>query len=152
MKKDILRQFVIFVVIISFILILNFTLVNREEFGKYYGVVLKFTNEQEISNIDKKVKEIEKVEEFKYINISKVGIFDKEFKLKFKEEINQDKKKKIEDKVKEIEKDVKVDDAIEYDKVSNNINSTDYVVYAISIAILTGISVYIINRVSRDEK
>ncbi len=152
MKKDILRQFVIFVVIISFILILNFTLVNREEFGKYYGVVLKFTNEQEISNVEKKVKEIEKVEEFKYINISKVGIFDKEFKLKFKEEINQDKKKKIEDKVKEIEKDVKVDDAIEYDKVSNNINSTDYVVYAISIAILTGISVYIINRVSRDEK
>ena len=152
MKKDILRQFVIFVVIISFILILNFILVNREEFGKYYGVVLKFTNEQEISNVDKKVKEIEKVEEFKYINISKVGIFDKEFKLKFKEEINQDKKKKIEDKVKEIEKDVKVDDAIEYDKVSNNINSTDYVVYAISIAILTGISVYIINRVSRDEK
>lgn len=152
MKKDILRQFVIFVVIISFILILNFTLVNREEFGKYYGVVLKFTNEQEISNVEKKVKEIEKVEEFKYINISKVGIFDKEFKLKFKEEINQDKKKKIEDKVKEIEKDVKVDDAIEYDKVSNNINSTDYVVYVISIAILTGISVYIINRVSRDEK
>lgn len=152
MKKDILRQFVIFVVIISFILILNFTLVNREEFGKYYGVVLKFTNEQEISNVEKKVKEIEKVEEFKYINVSKVGIFDKEFKLKFKEEINQDKKKKIEDKVKEIEKDVKVDDAIEYDKVSNNINSTDYVVYAISIAILTGISVYIINRVSRDEK
>ena len=152
MKKDILRQFVIFVVIISFILILNFTLVNREEFGKYYGVVLKFTNEQEISNVEKKVKEIEKVEEFKYINISKVVIFDKEFKLKFKEEINQDKKKKIEDKVKEIEKDVKVDDAIEYDKVSNNINSTDYVVYAISIAILTGISVYIINRVSRDEK
>ena len=152
MKKDILRQFVIFVVIISFILILNFTLVNREEFGKYYGVVLKFTNEQEISNVEKKVKEIEKVEEFKYRNISKVGIFDKEFKLKFKEEINQDKKKKIEDKVKEIEKDVKVDDAIEYDKVSNNINSTDYVVYAISIAILTGISVYIINRVSRDEK
>ena len=152
MKKDILRQFVIFVVIISFILILNFTLVNREEFGKYYGVVLKFTNEQEISNVEKKVKAIEKVEEFKYINISKVGIFDKEFKLKFKEEINQDKKKKIEDKVKEIEKDVKVDDAIEYDKVSNNINSTDYVVYAISIAILTGISVYIINRVSRDEK
>ena len=152
MKKDILRQFVIFVVIISFIVILNFTLVNREEFGKYYGVVLKFTNEQEISNVEKKVKEIEKVEEFKYINISKVGIFDKEFKLKFKEEINQDKKKKIEDKVKEIEKDVKVDDAIEYDKVSNNINSTDYVVYAISIAILTGISVYIINRVSRDEK
>ena len=152
MKKDILRQFVIFVVIISFILILNFTLVNREEFGKYYGVVLKFTNEQEISNVEKKVKEIEKVEEFKYINISKIGIFDKEFKLKFKEEINQDKKKKIEDKVKEIEKDVKVDDAIEYDKVSNNINSTDYVVYAISIAILTGISVYIINRVSRDEK
>lgn len=152
MKKDILRQFVIFVVIISFILILNFTLVNREEFGKYYGVVLKFTNEQEISNVEKKVKEIEKVEEFKYINISKVGIFDKEFKLKFKEEINQDKKKKIEDKVKEIEKDVKVDDAIEYDKVSNNINSTDYIVYAISIAILTGISVYIINRVSRDEK
>lgn len=152
MKKDILRQFVIFVVIISFILILNFTLVNREEFGKYYGVVLKFTNEQEISNVEKKVKEIEKVEEFKYINISKVGIFDKEYKLKFKEEINQDKKKKIEDKVKEIEKDVKVDDAIEYDKVSNNINSTDYVVYAISIAILTGISVYIINRVSRDEK
>lgn len=152
MKKDILRQFVIFVVIISFILILNFTLVNREEFGKYYGVVLKFTNEQEISNVEKKVKEIEKVEEFKYINISKVGIFDKEFKLKFKEEINQDKKKKIEDKVKEIEKDVKVDDAIEYDKVSNNINSTDYVVYAISIAILTVISVYIINRVSRDEK
>lgn len=152
MKKDILRQFVIFVVIISFILILNFTLVNREEFGKYYGVVLKFTNEQEISNVEKKIKEIEKVEEFKYINISKVGIFDKEFKLKFKEEINQDKKKKIEDKVKEIEKDVKVDDAIEYDKVSNNINSTDYVVYAISIAILTGISVYIINRVSRDEK
>lgn len=152
MKKDILRQFVIFVVIISFILILNFILVNREEFGKYYGVVLKFTNEQEISNVEKKVKEIEKVEEFKYINISKVGIFDKEFKLKFKEEINQDKKKKIEDKVKEIEKDVKVDDAIEYDKVSNNINSTDYVVYAISIAILTGISVYIINRVSRDEK
>lgn len=152
MKKDILRQLVIFVVIISFILILNFTLVNREEFGKYYGVVLKFTNEQEISNVEKKVKEIEKVEEFKYINISKVGIFDKEFKLKFKEEINQDKKKKIEDKVKEIEKDVKVDDAIEYDKVSNNINSTDYVVYAISIAILTGISVYIINRVSRDEK
>lgn len=152
MKKDILRQFVIFVVIISFILILNFTLVNREEFGKYYGVVLKFTNEQEISNVEKKVKEIEKVEEFKYINVSKVGIFDKEFKLKFKEEINQDKKKKIEDKVKEIEKDVKVDDAIEYDKVSNNINSTDYVVYVISIAILTGISVYIINRVSRDEK
>ena len=152
MKKDILRQFVIFVVIISFILILNFTLVNREEFGKYYGVVLKYTNEQEISNVDKKVKEIEKVEEFKYINISKVGIFDKEYKLKFKEEINQDKKKKIEDKVKEIEKDVKVDDAIEYDKVSNNINSTDYVVYVISIAILTGISVYIINRVSRDEK
>ena len=152
MKKDILRQFVIFVVIISFILILNFTLVNREEFGKYYGVVLKFTNEQEISNVEKKVKEIEKVEEFKYINVSKVGIFDKEYKLKFKEEINQDKKKKIEDKVKEIEKDVKVDDAIEYDKVSNNINSTDYVVYAISIAILTGISVYIINRVSRDEK
>lgn len=152
MKKDILRQFVIFVVIISFILILNFTLVNREEFGKYYGVVLKFTNEQEISNVEKKVKEIEKVEEFKYINISKVGIFDKEFKLKFKEEINQDKKKKIEDKVKEIEKDVKVDDAIEYDKVSNNINSTDYVVYVISIAILTGISVYIINRVSRNEK
>lgn len=152
MKKDILRQFVIFVVIISFILILNFTLVNREEFGKYYGVVLKFTNEQEISNVEKKVKEIEKVEEFKYINISKVGIFDKEFKLKFKEEINQDKKKKIEDKVKEIEKDVKVDDAIEYDKVSNNINSTDYIVYVISIAILTGISVYIINRVSRDEK
>ena len=152
MKKDILRQFVIFVVIISFILILNFTLVNREEFGKYYGVVLKFTNEQEISNVEKKVKEIENVEEFKYINISKVGIFDKEYKLKFKEEINQDKKKKIEDKVKEIEKDVKVDDAIEYDKVSNNINSTDYVVYAISIAILTGISVYIINRVSRDEK
>lgn len=152
MKKDILRQFVIFVVIISFILILNFTLVNREEFGKYYGVVLKFTNEQEISNVEKKVKEIEKVEEFKYINISKVGIFDKEYKLKFKEEINQDKKKKIEDKVKEIEKDVKVDDAIEYDKVSNNINSTDYVVYVISIAILTGISVYIINRVSRDEK
>ena len=152
MKKDILRQFVIFVVIISFILILNFTLVNREEFGKYYGVVLKFTNEQEISNVEKKVKEIEKVEEFKYINISKVGIFDKEYKLKFKEEINQDKKKKIEDKVKEIEKDVKVDDAIEYDKVSNNINSTDYIVYAISIAILTGISVYIINRVSRDEK
>lgn len=152
MKKNILRQFVIFVVIISFILILNFTLVNREEFGKYYGVVLKFTNEQEISNVEKKVKEIEKVEEFKYINVSKVGIFDKEFKLKFKEEINQDKKKKIEDKVKEIEKDVKVDDAIEYDKVSNNINSTDYVVYAISIAILTGISVYIINRVSRDEK
>ena len=72
MKKDILRQFVIFVVIISFILILNFTLVNREEFGKYYGVVLKFTNEQEISNVEKKVKEIEKVEEFKYINISKV--------------------------------------------------------------------------------
>lgn len=152
MKKDILRQFVIFVVIISFILILNFTLVNREEFGKYYGVVLKFTNEQEISNVEKKVKEIEKVEEFKYINVSKVGIFDKEYKLKFKEEINQDKKKKIEDKVKEIEKDVKVDDAIEYDKVSNNINSTDYVVYAISISILTGISVYIINRVSRDEK
>ena len=152
MKKDILRQFVIFVVIISFILILNFTLVNREEFGKYYGVVLKFTNEQEISNVEKKVKEIEKVEEFKYINISKVGIFDKEYKLKFKEEINQDKKKKIEDKVKEIEKDVKVDDAIEYDKVSNNINSTDYVVYVISIAILTGISVYIINRVSRNEK
>ena len=152
MQQDILRQFVIFVVIISFILILNFTLVNREEFGKYYGVVLKFTNEQEISNVEKKVKEIEKVEEFKYINISKVGIFDKEYKLKFKEEINQDKKKKIEDKVKEIEKDVKVDDAIEYDKVSNNINSTDYVVYAISIAILTGISVYIINRVSRDEK
>lgn len=152
MKKDILRQFVIFVVIISFILILNFTLVNREEFGKYYGVVLKFTNEQEISNVEKKVKEIENEEEFKYINISKVGIFDKEYKLKFKEEINQDKKKKIEDKVKEIEKDVKVDDAIEYDKVSNNINSTDYVVYAISIAILTGISVYIINRVSRDEK
>ena len=152
MKKDILRQFVIFVVIISFILILNFTLVNREEFGKYYGVVLKFTNEQEISNVEKKVKEIEKVEQFKYINISKVGIFDKEYKLKFKEEINQDKKKKIEDKVKEIEKDVKVDDAIEYDKVSNNINSTDYVVYVISIAILTGISVYIINRVSRDEK
>ena len=89
-------------------MILNFTLVNREEFGKYYGVVLKFTNEQEISNVEKKVKEIEK--------------------------------------------DVKVDDAIEYDKVSNNINSTDYVVYAISIAILTGISVYIINRVSRDEK
>ena len=52
MKKDILRQFVIFVVIISFILILNFTLVNREEFGKYYGVVLKFTNEQEISNVE----------------------------------------------------------------------------------------------------
>lgn len=152
MKKDILRQLVIFLVIISFIVILNFTLVNREEFGKYYGVVLKFTNEQEISNVEKKVKEIEKVEEFKYINISKVGIFDKEFKLKFKEEINQDKKKKIEDKVKEIEKDVKVDDAIEYDKVSNNINSTDYVVYVISIAILTGISVYIINRVSRDEK
>jgi hypothetical protein len=152
MKKDILRQLVIFVVIISFIVILNFTLVNREEFGKYYGVVLKFTNEQEISNVEKKVKEIEKVEEFKYINISKVGIFDKEFKLKFKEEINQDKKKKIEDKVKEIEKDVKVDDAIEYDKVSNNINSTDYVVYVISIAILTGISVYIINRVSRNEK
>ena len=152
MKKDILRQLVIFLVIISFIVILNFTLVNREEFGKYYGVVLKFTNEQEISNVEKKVKEIEKVEEFKYINISKVGIFDKEFKLKFKEEINQDKKKKIEDKVKEIEKDVKVDDAIEYDKVSNNINSTDYVVYVISIAIVTGISVYIINRVSRDEK
>lgn len=152
MKKDILRQLVIFLVIISFIVILNFTLVNREEFGKYYGVVLKFTNEQEMSNVEKKVKEIEKVEEFKYINISKVGIFDKEFKLKFKEEINQDKKKKIEDKVKEIEKDVKVDDAIEYDKVSNNINSTDYVVYVISIAILTGISVYIINRVSRDEK
>ncbi|MBB1523032.1 MAG: hypothetical protein HG467_002260 [Clostridiales bacterium] len=152
MKKDILRQLVIFLVIISFIVILNFTLVNREEFGKYYGVVLKFTNEQEISNVEKKVKEIEKVEEFKYINISKVGIFDKEFKLKFKEEINQDKKKKIEDKVKEIEKDVKVDDAIEYDKVSNNINSTDYVVYVISIAILTGISVYIINRVSRNEK
>lgn len=152
MKKDILRQLVIFVVIISFIVILNFTLVNREEFGKYYGVVLKFTNEQEISNVEKKVKEIEKIEEFKYINISKVGIFDKEFKLKFKEEINQDKKKKIEDKVKEIEKDVKVDDAIEYDKVSNNINSTDYIVYGISIAILTGISVYIINRVSRDEK
>ena len=152
MKKDILRQLVIFVVIISFIVILNFTLVNREEFGKYYGVVLKFTNKQEISNVEKKVKEIEKVEEFKYINISKVGIFDKEFKLKFKEEINQDKKKKIEDKVKEIEKDVKVDDAIEYDKVSNNINSTDYVVYVISIAILTGISVYIINRVSRNEK
>lgn len=152
MKKDILIQLVIFLVIISFIVILNFTLVNREEFGKYYGVVLKFTNEQEISNVEKKVKEIEKVEEFKYINISKVGIFDKEFKLKFKEEINQDKKKKIEDKVKEIEKDVKVDDAIEYDKVSNNINSTDYVVYVISIAILTGISVYIINRVSRDEK
>lgn len=152
MKKDILRQLVIFLVIISFIVIFNFTLVNREEFGKYYGVVLKFTNEQEISNVEKKVKEIEKVEEFKYINISKVGIFDKEFKLKFKEEINQDKKKKIEDKVKEIEKDVKVDDAIEYDKVSNNINSTDYVVYVISIAILTGISVYIINRVSRDEK
>ena len=64
----------------------------------------------------------------------------------------RNRKKKIEDKVKEIEKDVKVDDAIEYDKVSNNINSTDYVVYAISIAILTGISVYIINRVSRDEK
>ena len=146
MKKDILRQLVIFLVIISFIVILNFTLVNREEFGKYYGVVLKFTNEQEISNVEKKVKEIEKVEEFKYINISKVGIFDKEFKLKFKEEINQDKKKKIEDKVKEIEKDVKVDE------VSNNINSTDYVVYVISIAILTGISVYIINRVSRDEK
>ena len=152
MKKDILIQLVIFLVIISFIVILNFTLVNREEFGKYYGLVLKFTNEQEISNVEKKVKEIEKVEEFKYINISKVGIFDKEFKLKFKEEINQDKKKKIEDKVKEIEKDVKVDDAIEYDKVSNNINSTDYVVYVISIAILTGISVYIINRVSRDEK
>ena len=152
MKKDILRQLVIFLVIISFIVIFNFTLVNREEFGKYYGVVLKFTNEQEISNVEKKVKEIEKVEEFKYINISKVGIFDKEFKLKFKEEINHDKKKKIEDKVKEIEKDVKVDDAIEYDKVSNNINSTDYVVYVISIAILTGISVYIINRVSRDEK
>lgn len=152
MKKDILRQLVIFLVIISFIVILNFTLVNREEFGKYYGVVLKFTNEQEISNVEKKVKEIEKVEEFKYINISKVGIFDKEFKLKFKEEINQDKKKKIEDKVKEIEKDVKVDDAIEYDKVSNNINSTDYVVYVISIAIVTGISVYIINRVSRNEK
>lgn len=152
MKKDILRQLVIFLVIISFIVILNFTLVNREEFGKYYGVVLKFTNEQEISNVEKKVKEIEKVEEFKYINISKVGIFDKEYKLKFKEEINQDKKKKIEDKVKEIEKDVKVDDAIEYDKVSNNINSTDYVVYVISIAILTGISVYIINRVSRNEK
>lgn len=152
MKKDILRQLVIFLVIISFIVILNFTLVNREEFGKYYGVVLKFTNEQEISNVEKKVKEIEKVEEFKYINISKVGIFDKEFKLKFKEEINQDKKKKIEDKAKEIEKDVKVDDAIEYDKVSNNINSTDYVVYVISIAILTGISVYIINRVSRNEK
>ena len=152
MKKDILIQLVIFLVIISFIVILNFTLVNREEFGKYYGVVLKFTNEQEISNVEKKVKEIEKVEEFKYINISKVGIFDKEFKLKFKEEINQDKKKKIEDKVKEIEKDVKVDDAIEYDKVSNNINSTDYVVYVISIAILTGISVYIINRVLRDEK
>lgn len=152
MKKDILRQLVIFLVIISFIVILNFTLVNREEFGKYYGVVLKFTNEQEISNVEKKVKEIEKVEEFKYINISKVGIFDKEFKLKFKEEINQDKKKKIEDKVKEIEKDVKVDDAIEYDKVSNNINSTDYVVYVISIAILTAISVYIINRVSRNEK
>lgn len=152
MKKDILRQLVIFLVIISFIVIFNFTLVNREEFGKYYGVVLKFTNEQEISNVEKKVKEIEKVEEFKYINISKVGIFDKEFKLKFKEEINQDKKKKIEDKVKEIEKDVKVDDAIEYDKVSNNINSTDYVVYVISIAILTGISVYIINRVSKNEK
>lgn len=142
------KQIFIFLGIILTILLVTTISTTTVKLNKYYAVVVSFPKEQELKNVETKVKEIENVD---LKEIDKIGLFNKQYKLIFDKEIDDAKKGAIEAKVKELEKEAKIDNPVIYNKVVENVNTMDYIIYSVSILALTIISLYLMNRVMKQK-
>lgn len=139
-------QVVISLCVLVVVVALNLLLVDKTRNNTSYTFGITFN--QEVSKEDL-INKINELDFLKVLNVSKVGLFNKQYLVYLNEEISNDQKVSVDAKIKEIQNDATVDGIIKYNKFTTNVNNVDYIIYTIATAVLTILAIYIGNRVSR---
>lgn len=139
-------QVVISLCVLVVVVALNLLLVDNTRNNTSYTFGITFNQEVSKEDLTNKINELDFL---KVLNISKVGLFNKQYLVYLNEEISNDQKVSVDAKIKEIQNDATVDGIIKYNKFTTNVNNVDYIIYTIATAVLTILAIYIGNRVSR---
>lgn len=139
-------QVVISLCVLVVVVALNLFLVDKTRNNTSYTFGITFNQEVSKEDLTNKINELDFL---KVLNISKVGLFNKQYLVYLNEEISNDQKVSVDAKIKEIQNDATVDGIIKYNKFTTNVNNVDYIIYTIATAVLTILAIYIGNRVSK---
>lgn len=139
-------QVVISLCVLVVVVALNLLLVDNTRNNTSYTFGITFNQEVSKEDLTNKINELDFL---KVLNISKVGLFNKQYLVYLNEEISNDQKVSVDAKIKEIQNDATVDGIIKYNKFTTNVNNVDYIIYTIATAVLTILAIYIGNRVSK---
>lgn len=139
-------QVVISLCVLVVVVALNLLLVDNTRNNTSYTFGITFNQEVSKEDLTNKINELDFL---KVLNISKVGLFNKQYLVYLNEEISNDQKVSVDAKIKEIQNDATVDGIIKYNKFTTNVNNVDYIIYTIATAVLTILAIYIGNRITK---